>query len=83
MVVKAGLSDAILPSDRPTSKFISNAQGLDAGIKMALLLSVGVTVEFDFVKFILYMNLIRKAIFAQINRQGHWLAAKLIKAASD
>ena len=62
---------------------ISDAQGLDAGIKMALLLSLGVTVEFDFVKYLLYMNLIRKAIFAQISRQGHWLAAKLIKAASD
>ena len=68
MVVKAGLSDALLPSDRPTSKWISDAQGSDAGIKMALLLFVGVTVEFDFVKYILYMNLIRKAIFAQINR---------------
>ena len=67
----------------PTSKWISDAQGSNAGIKMALLLFVGVTVEFDFVKYLLYMNLIRKAIFAQINRQGHWLAAKLIKAASD
>ena len=53
MVVKASSSDAILPSDRPTSKLISDAQGLDAGIKMALLLSLGVTVEFDFVKYIL------------------------------
>ena len=32
----------------PTSKLISDAQGLDAGIKMALLLSLGVTIEFDF-----------------------------------
>ena len=67
----------------PTSKLISDAQGLDARITMALLISVGVSVELDFVKYVLYMNLIRKAIFAQINRQGHWLAAKLIKAASD
>ena len=67
----------------PTSKWISDAQGSNAGIKMALLLFVGITVEFDFVKYLLYMNLIRKAIFAPINRQGHWLAAKLIKAASD
>ena len=67
----------------PTSKWISDAQGSNAGIKMALLLFVGITVEFDFVKYLLYMNLIRKAIFGQINRQDHWLAAKLIKAASD
>ena len=67
----------------PTSKLISDAQGLDARITMALLISVGVSVELDFVKYVLYMNLIRKAIFAQINWQGHWLAAKLIKAASD
>ena len=31
----------------PTSKWISDAQGSDAGIKMALLLSVGVGVEFE------------------------------------
>ena len=68
MVLKAGFSDAVLPSDRPTSKLINNAQGLDARITMASLISVGASVELDFVKYILYVNLIRKAIFAQINR---------------
>ena len=53
VVVKAGLPDAILPSDRPTSKLISDAQGSDAGIKMALLISVGASIEFVFVKHIL------------------------------